>query len=61
MVSQIIKSVDASHNSCFTVTNRPWYLLVACKQIVKGDFIEAHYGPYSAIILHTYVEAKFMC
>ena len=47
--------VDASHNACiYTVTNRPWYLLVACKPIAKGDIIEAHYGPYSGILLHTF-------
>jgi hypothetical protein len=32
------KYVDASHNACFyTVTNRPWYLLVACKPIARGE------------------------
>jgi len=47
--------VDASHNACFyTVTNRLWYLLVACKPIAKGDIIKAHYVPYSGILLHTF-------
>ena len=32
------KYVDASHNACFyTVTNRLWYMFVACKPIAKGD------------------------
>ena len=51
--------VDASHNACFYTVNCLWYLLVACKPIAKGDIIEAHYGPYSGILLHAFVEANF--
>ena len=50
--------VDASHNACFyTVTNRPWYLLVACKPIAKGDSLRA-------LLRHTasiHLKANFMC
>jgi len=53
--------VDASHNACFyTVTNRPWYLLVACMPIAKGDIIEAHYGLTQAYCF-IHLEAIFVC
>ena len=42
-------------------TARAWYLLVACKPIAKGAIIEAHYKPYSGILLHTFIEASFVC
>ena len=37
-----------NHNACFlTVTNRPYYALLSCKNIAKGETIQAYYGPAS--------------
>jgi len=41
---------------------QPPVVLACCLQVnAKGDIIEAHYGPYSGILLHAFVEANFVC
>lgn len=53
--------VDRYHNACLvTVTNRPWYLLVACRDIQKGEMVQAHYGPSSGFLLGQYAAEKFV-
>ena len=51
-----------NHNACFlTVTNRPYYALLSCKNIAKGKTIQAYYGPASGFLLGQYINEKFLC
>jgi len=51
-VEEIQDYVQREHNCCLvTITNRLYYLLVACKDIPAGTPIWAHYGPASHITL----------
>ena len=51
-----------NHNACFlTVTNRPYYALLSCKNIAKGKTMQPYYGPASGFLLGQYVNKKFLC
>lgn len=49
-------------NACYlTLTNKPYYLLRACKDIHVGKAIEAYYGPASGQLLNKFMHEKFVC
>ena len=49
-----------NHNACFlTVTNKPYYGLLSCKNIAKEKTIQAYYGPASGFLLGQYVNEQF--
>lgn len=46
------KHVDREHNcSLMSITNEPWYGVVACCDIRAGDVLKTHYGPASCQLL----------